>query len=72
MKEQYRLEVRKELDKLEMTCSDMASLLCGLGIHVGGGFYPSANEVSCLPSIIFQFSFVCRKQCFIFLSCESE
>lgn len=58
MKEKLRLEVRKELDKLEMTSSDMASLLRGLGIHVGGGFCPSSNEVSCLPSIMFHNSFV--------------
>ena len=55
MKEKIRLEVRKELDKLEMTCSDMASLLRGLEIHVGGGFCPSSNEVSYFPFFIFLF-----------------
>ncbi|KAK4364409.1 hypothetical protein RND71_015767 [Anisodus tanguticus] len=30
-------EVRKERSKLEMTCLDMASVLCGLGISVGDG-----------------------------------
>lgn len=46
MKENLRAEVRKELYKLENTCIDMASLLRGLGIHVGGGFYPLSHEVS--------------------------
>lgn len=45
LKEQFRVEVLKELNKLEMTCIDMASLLRGLGIHVGGGFHPLSNEV---------------------------
>ena len=46
MKEQIRAEVRKELSKLEKTCRDMASLLRGLGIKVGGGFQPLPHEVS--------------------------
>uniref|UniRef100_A0A2P2MRV1 Uncharacterized protein MANES_01G025000 n=1 Tax=Rhizophora mucronata TaxID=61149 RepID=A0A2P2MRV1_RHIMU len=46
MKERLRGEVIKELHKLEMTCFDMASLLRGLGIHVGGGFHPLLPEVS--------------------------
>ncbi|KAH0756180.1 hypothetical protein KY290_026450 [Solanum tuberosum] len=37
LKEQIRFEVWKELSKLEMTCHDMASVLCGLGITVGVG-----------------------------------
>ncbi|KAH0643396.1 hypothetical protein KY289_034370 [Solanum tuberosum] len=37
LKEQIRFEVWKELSKLEMTCHDMASVLCGLGINVGDG-----------------------------------
>ncbi|XP_049364816.1 uncharacterized protein LOC125829669 [Solanum verrucosum] len=37
LKEQIRFEVWKELSKLEMTCHDMASVLCGLGITVGDG-----------------------------------
>ena len=48
LKEQLRVEIRKELNKLEMTCIDMASLLRGLGIQVGGGLYPMTPEVSCL------------------------
>ncbi|KAE8681995.1 Chaperone DnaJ-domain superfamily protein, putative isoform 3 [Hibiscus syriacus] len=40
LKEQLRTEVRKELSKLEISCIDMASLLRGLGIPVGGGFIP--------------------------------
>ncbi|KAK3027256.1 hypothetical protein RJ639_041202 [Escallonia herrerae] len=42
LKEQHRAEVRKELDKLEMTCKDMASLLRGLGVNVAG---PLSHEV---------------------------
>ncbi|KAI9091989.1 hypothetical protein K1719_027924 [Acacia pycnantha] len=45
MKEQLRTEIRKELNKLEITCVDMASLLRGLGIQVGGGFSPLPQEV---------------------------
>lgn len=45
LKEQLRVEIRKELNKLEMTCIDMASLLRGLGIQVGGGSYPMSPEV---------------------------
>ncbi|KAI4314053.1 hypothetical protein L6164_026996 [Bauhinia variegata] len=45
MKEQIRVEIRKGLDRLEMTCFDMASLLCGLGIQVGGGFNPLPKDV---------------------------
>ncbi|MCD7453340.1 hypothetical protein HAX54_020638 [Datura stramonium] len=36
LKERIRAEVEKELSKLEMKCHDMASLLRGLGITVGG------------------------------------
>ncbi len=46
MKEQLRIEVRRELDKLEANCRDMASLLRGLGINTGGGLYPLSSEVS--------------------------
>ncbi|XP_027773002.1 uncharacterized protein LOC114077337 [Solanum pennellii] len=42
LKEQMRFEVWKELSKVEMTCHDMASLLCGLEITVGDG---TSNEV---------------------------
>ncbi|XP_044492869.1 uncharacterized protein LOC123216507 isoform X2 [Mangifera indica] len=45
LKEQLRVEVRKELHRLETTCIDMASLLRALGIHVGGNFHPLSNEV---------------------------
>ncbi|OVA04881.1 DnaJ domain [Macleaya cordata] len=45
LKEHIRIEVRNELDKLEMQYSDMASLLRGLGLHVGGGLCPMPNEV---------------------------
>ena len=45
LKERLRIEVRKELIKLEKSCIDMASLLRSLGIPVGGGFCPLSNEV---------------------------
>ncbi|KAF7124989.1 hypothetical protein RHSIM_Rhsim12G0071400 [Rhododendron simsii] len=45
LKEQIRSEVRKELKLLEITCRDMASLLRGLGIQVGGGFHSPPQEV---------------------------
>ncbi|XP_044489345.1 uncharacterized protein LOC123213811 isoform X2 [Mangifera indica] len=45
LKEQLRVEVRKELHKLETTCIDMASLLQALGINVGGSFHPLSHEV---------------------------
>ena len=46
MKEQLRGEIRKEINKLEMTCIDMASLLRGLGILVRGGSNPMSHDVS--------------------------
>lgn len=46
LKEKLRVEVMKELGKLEMTCSNMASLLRSLGIKIGGGPFPSSDEVS--------------------------
>lgn len=45
LKERYRTEVRQELKKLEIICVNMASLLRGLGIHVGDSPVPSSNEV---------------------------
>lgn len=45
LKEVYRTEVRQELNKLEKTCLDMASLLRGLGIQVGDGPCPLSHEV---------------------------
>ncbi|XP_048134388.1 uncharacterized protein LOC115750549 isoform X2 [Rhodamnia argentea] len=46
LKEQLRAEIRKEITKLEITCTDMASLLRGLGIHIGGGLCPLPQEAS--------------------------
>ena len=46
MKERFRVEVRKELSRLEITCFNMASLLRGLGIHVEGGFNPLPKQAS--------------------------
>ncbi|KAK3421808.1 uncharacterized protein LOC104453877 [Eucalyptus grandis] len=45
LKEQLRAEIRKEISKLEITCTDMASLLRGLGILIGGSFCPLPQEV---------------------------
>uniref|UniRef100_A0A803L7P0 J domain-containing protein n=2 Tax=Chenopodium quinoa TaxID=63459 RepID=A0A803L7P0_CHEQI len=45
LKEKHRVEIKKELHRIEAMCSDMASLLRCLGIHVGGSLYPSPNEV---------------------------
>ena len=44
LKEQIRVEIRKELDKLET--SNMATLLRGLGIKLGGDSDPLPHEVS--------------------------
>ncbi|KAF5761946.1 putative Chaperone J-domain superfamily [Helianthus annuus] len=43
-KEMYRIEVQHNLKKLEMTCHDMASLLCGLGILVKSP-YTTSHQV---------------------------
>lgn len=51
LKEQLRGEIRKEINKLEITCFDMASLLRGLGIPVNGGFKPMSQDV-CYISLI--------------------
>lgn len=45
LKDQLRAEIRKEITKLELACTDMASLLRGLGIHIGGSLCPSPREV---------------------------
>ena len=44
LKEKLRVEIRKELDKLET--SDMATLLRDLGIKLGGDSDPLPHEVS--------------------------
>ncbi|KAI3867372.1 hypothetical protein MKX03_036499 [Papaver bracteatum] len=45
LKERIRVEVRNKLDKLEMQCTDMATLLRRLDIHVEGGPNPQPREV---------------------------
>ncbi|RZC58441.1 hypothetical protein C5167_005763 [Papaver somniferum] len=45
LKERIRVEIRNKLDKLEMQCTDMASLLRRLDIHVEGGSNPLPREV---------------------------
>lgn len=46
MKEQIRAEITKSLKLLELKSYNMASLLRGLGIPVGGGASPLPQEVS--------------------------
>lgn len=46
MKDKLRAEIRKELNILESSCNNMAALLRGLGIQVGGGVRPLPEEVS--------------------------
>lgn len=58
LKEQLRVEVRKELHKLEMTCIDMVSLLRALGIHVGGSFRPLSEEVGYILMLFIYIFFV--------------
>ncbi|XP_043702026.1 uncharacterized protein LOC122652374 isoform X2 [Telopea speciosissima] len=43
LKEQLRVEIRRELDRLERMHNDMASLLRALGIHVGGSMPYEVN-----------------------------
>eukprot|EP00258_Populus_trichocarpa_P033251 XP_024449270.1 uncharacterized protein LOC112326161 isoform X2 [Populus trichocarpa] len=57
IKERFRVEVRKELYRLEVTCINMASLLRGLGIHVEGGFQPLPNQ----PPILLLLKIVIQK-----------
>ncbi|KAF8021377.1 hypothetical protein BT93_G1728 [Corymbia citriodora subsp. variegata] len=45
LKEQLRAEIRKEISELEITCNNMASLLRGLGIPIGGSLCPLPQEV---------------------------
>ncbi|CAO2830174.1 unnamed protein product [Amaranthus hypochondriacus] len=45
LKEKYRAEIKKELQRIEAISGDMASLLRCLGIKVGGGSFPSQHEV---------------------------
>ncbi|KAF4398756.1 hypothetical protein G4B88_028119 [Cannabis sativa] len=45
LKEQLRCQIRTEINKLEITCVDMASLLRGLGIQVRGGLRPMPQDV---------------------------
>ncbi|KAJ4760112.1 Chaperone DnaJ-domain superfamily protein [Rhynchospora pubera] len=45
LKEDLRAEVRKELEKMEKRYTDMASILRGLGIPVGGGLLPMPDQV---------------------------
>ncbi|KAG0500674.1 hypothetical protein HPP92_000746 [Vanilla planifolia] len=46
LKEQIRIEVRKELDMMEVKYKDMASILHALGINVKGGYFPTLDEVN--------------------------
>lgn len=46
LKEWIQIEVRKNLETVEMNCRDMASVLRALGIHVKGGFIPTVHEIN--------------------------
>ncbi|KAK1269734.1 hypothetical protein QJS04_geneDACA005284 [Acorus gramineus] len=46
LKEKLRMEIRKELALLELKHRDLASVLRGLGINVGGGLFPGPSEVN--------------------------
>ncbi|XP_031492153.1 uncharacterized protein LOC116258864 [Nymphaea colorata] len=46
LKEQLRTEIRRKFDQFEFIYRDMASLLRGLGIQVGGTHYPTEHEVN--------------------------
>jgi hypothetical protein len=52
-KEKLRVEIKKRLNQLERQCTDMTSLLSGLGINVGGSLRPSPNEASCVYLLLF-------------------
>lgn len=45
LKEVIRPEVRKQLNKLEMACQNMSSLLHSFGIQIKGWPNPSPQEV---------------------------
>ncbi|KAJ3705971.1 hypothetical protein LUZ61_009676 [Rhynchospora tenuis] len=56
LKEEIRAEVRKELEKMEKRYTDMASILRGLGIPVGGGLLPMPDQVkSAYKKALFKF-----------------
>ncbi|CAJ2648214.1 unnamed protein product [Trifolium pratense] len=44
-KDKMRVEIKKRLNQLERQCTDMTSLLRGLGINVGESLRPSPSEV---------------------------
>lgn len=45
LKERILTEVRRDLERVEKNCTDMASVLRALGIHVKGGHVPMAHEI---------------------------
>ena len=50
LKEMYRNEVQRELNKLKTMCHDMASLLRGLGVLTNNDPSASSLQVSCMLS----------------------
>jgi len=46
LKEQFRGQITSELEEIASSCKDMASLLRRLGIPVGGGNFPSSQQVN--------------------------
>lgn len=45
LKDKFRAEVRKQLERIELNHRSMPSLLRSLGIPVEGGVLPSSQEV---------------------------
>jgi hypothetical protein len=52
-KDKLRVEIMKRINQLERQCTDMTSLLRGLGINVGESLRPSPNEASCVYLLLF-------------------
>lgn len=46
LKEQFRGQINSKLEEIASSCKDMASLLRCLGIPVGGGYFPSPQQVN--------------------------
>eukprot|EP00252_Welwitschia_mirabilis_P019803 TRINITY_DN4691_c0_g1_i1.p1 TRINITY_DN4691_c0_g1~~TRINITY_DN4691_c0_g1_i1.p1 ORF type:complete len:300 (-),score=83.52 TRINITY_DN4691_c0_g1_i1:174-1073(-) len=46
LKEQFRTQIRKNLEEITSSCKDMPSLLRCLGVAVEGGLFPSQQQVN--------------------------
>lgn len=54
LKDKFRAEIRKKLERIELIHRSMPSLLRSLGIPIEGGVLPSSQEV--LLYLIYRFS----------------